>query len=204
MSTGGTIGVPIDSGELSLSTLTKEIILDRVNQITRREETSIDTLLYAVLTDITERTLCLKTQTGGTLSAGDASVSKPDDMAPGAVFSLVVDGDDLPPLTWHEYINQTRRGYIDRQNTLAFYPAVNADTTYTLYYARLHPADMDHILLPDRFTSAIVYGTASKLYENYELNEHADRMRIHYELELRRLAGYEHTAPTVRPLPMRL
>ena len=150
------------------------------------------------MTDITERMLCLKTQTGGTLSA--RCVCFQNDMA-ARIF--LVDGDDLPPLTWHEYINQTRRG-ISTVKYTGVLSRRQRDTTYTLYYARLHPADMDHILLPDRFTSAIVYGTASKLYENYELNEHADRMRIRYELELRRLAGYEHTAPTVRPLPMRL
>ena len=204
MSTNGAIGTPVDDGDLSLYTLTRAAILARVNQITGRQETSIDDLLYEVLTDLSRRTLFLADQTTGALDAGDTTIPVPLDMASPSVFGLVVNGVELPPISWHEYLSQARTGYVYHGQYLYLSPAIDQPTTYTLYYPRLHPKTSDPLLFPDRFGAAIQYGTAAKLYENYELYERADAMRIRYELEVRRLNTDSDTVAVVRPLSMRL
>ncbi len=164
--------------------ITETDILTRVNQITKREETSILSELAEVLNELSERLWAVKNSTTGTLSANTNSLACPSDFI--EVDVLEVDDEELDRITYEEFKQGYIDGYAVYDGNIYVNPTPNSSKTYTLYYFAYHAAVVSGgtISFKDKYKNAIIYGVCEKVYDNYEINDRAEYMRQKFEIEL--------------------
>jgi len=165
-------------------------ILNRVNQITKFDETDIDEILKEVLIEISVRSKYLKSSTTGTLSADTDTISNPSDMVQDGVDELYLDSDLLSIMSFADWRANKVKGYAQRGDYIYVRPTPNTDKSYTLYYSKKH-ASSTTVEYPDEFQSAIVWGCVYKLYDNYSMQDEANNAETKYERELAKLTPSE-------------
>jgi hypothetical protein len=74
-----------------------------------------------------------------------------------------------------------------RDGKIYIRPNPTSSQSYTIYYSKTHAGDADNIEFDDRYKPAIYRLVASKVYDDYEQIEKADRQRQLYRIELQRL-----------------
>ncbi len=185
--------------------ISKSTILTEVNNRTARSETDIDTILRAVLLDLTLDIPALKETAYTTTTAGQAEYSLssfPEDIRSIEVAKI----DDNTPLkrlnSFKDYLaliaDQTSADYDEPEyyivynNSIYLYPT--PDDSYTLYvYGTCLELDEDEIDLPDVYQEAIIEGCCWKLYESKGLGTHpsAQAHLQNYLLLKEQLISYE-------------
>lgn len=173
--------------------LTASEIRTRARSITKRTNTTdltndeIDDFTLEVVREISRKTLCLKNNTSGTLSASTNTISKPSDMInnEAAIDELYLDTNVLDPITFEEWrAGKICSGFAYRNGTIYVLPTPDSVKTYTLYYRKNHPSSVTTIELGDEFKMAIIYGVCQRIYEKYEQYEEALLKQQKYEKEL--------------------
>lgn len=165
----------------------KATILARINKICSRAETDIDDILLEALQEISQRTLSLKTSASGTTTEGLGYITKPTGMLESGIESVNYGGVDLKPVSWDQFIRGNIRGWCIYGNNF-YFSTLTASQAYTIYYAQIHPDDLDSILFTDEFLKAIVRLTAAKLYEKYELYDKVQAQYTLYEDALNKIS----------------
>jgi hypothetical protein len=173
----------------------KATILSRVNKICKRAETDIDDILLDALRKISRKTLALKTSSTSTTTAGQNYITKPTDMCGNTIDGLIIDAEQLGPISWDEFLSSKICGYCVYSGRIYFYPTYADSESYTLYYSQLHPSDLSSILFPDEYELAIVHLTAALLYEKYEIYDGIQAQMTLYENEIQGLMRYNDTPP---------
>lgn len=197
MSTGGQAGVLITENTALI--ILAEDILTRVNQITNRGLSSIDTELSEVLIEISRRTLCLKeTDTDNTVAAQNY-IDKPADMVNDEIFGLVVDEVVYKPISWPDFLNGVGYGYCVFGDKIYFTPTHSDAKAYTLYYPRVHPVEVTTIYIPGVYKEAVIHLTCAKIYHQYNLYDDEKVELDLYEREISNLSGHSRTPPVCKP-----
>ncbi len=163
--------------------MTESDILTRVNQITKREETSISDELAETLNELSIRTYAYKSEVSGTLSSGSNSFAVPTDFID--VQTLNFDTNNvLDRISFSEFKQGYIPGYAVHNGYIYISPTPGSDRTYTLYYFAYHPVVTSAINFADKYKNAIIYGVAQRVYDNYELYDEGTRMAQKFEIEL--------------------
>jgi len=163
--------------------ISKANILSEVNSRTGRAETSIDSLIKAILLDLTIDFPFLKREVYTSTVAGQASYIIDDFSSDNATeyFRTVLFGkiDDNEPMiefanfeAYQEAIadeTQSNWGepeyFVVYDGILYLYPTPDAQYTVTLFVTSVIN-DPDNIVLPDIFEEALIEGCCFKLYES--------------------------------------
>ena len=174
-------------------------LLTRVNQITIRSLSSIDTELSEVLLELSRRTLCLKTSETGTTVASQNYIDKPSDMVNDEIFGLVIDEVVYSPISWADFLNEVAYGYCVFGDKIYITPTHTDAKAYTLYYPKEHPAAVTTIYIPDVYKEAVIHGTCAKVYHQYNLYDDEKVELDLYEREIANLSGHSRTPPVCKP-----
>lgn len=155
--------------------LSKENILTEVNKRTARVETDIDSILKAVLLDLTIDFPFLKGEFTTPTEAGQPDYSLGDIHRKVTLVKI----DDKDPLekinTWEEYqeliAEETEsnrkepKSYIIHDRVLYVYPAPDKEYTLTIFSSYIE-RDVETIGLDDNFEEVLIEGSCFKLYES--------------------------------------
>jgi hypothetical protein len=163
-----------------------------VRQITRRDSTTelptadMTNYITEACREISVKTLSLKDETSGTLSASTDTISRPSDMidTPFAIDALYLDDVLLCEITFDEWRAGNLRGYAYRNGTIYVKPTPDNDLSYTLYYRKYHTEAVTTTALSNDLEMAIVFLTASKVYEDRELYEEAELMKQKFDRQI--------------------
>lgn len=166
----------------------------RARKITRRDnetefpDADLDVLILEACIEISERSLCIKTETTGTLAGDGTSLTAPSDMvdAESAIEEFYLDSIPLDPITFAEWRVGHMRGYAYREKVKIIYisPTSDNDRSYTLYYSKVHGVLSTNLEFDDDLKMAVVHLTCFKIYNDYELNEKAAIENAKYEREI--------------------
>jgi hypothetical protein len=168
--------------------ITSSEILNKVNQITGRGFESVDDIkvnLEEALIQIGEQGALRKTSTSGSTTAGQSYIDAPSDLL--SLEKVYIDDVLYDFITWEEYLDNCIRGVVLRDGKIYIRPNPTSSQSYTIYYSKTHAGDADNIEFDDRYKPAIYRLVASKVYDDYEQIEKADRQRQLYRIELQRL-----------------
>ncbi|MDD4924289.1 MAG: hypothetical protein PHF74_05590 [Dehalococcoidales bacterium] len=174
--------------------MTKSEILAATKIRTGRTDlTDIDTELYAVLVDMTARHAFLKDSATQALADGTPNYAFPTN-ANRILFvteSLTSNAsDDTEPvreISFNDYLYLKQSAsdegepeyYAVFNKYLYFYPTPNTTYTATIYYQKLHPSDLDSILLGDEYKECVIEGVCFKVMEGLGIG--AEDGAIHYQ-----------------------
>jgi hypothetical protein len=169
--------------------MTKAELLIRVNQITGRAETSIDTELLEVVEEIARRTCSITAESTGNATENVAYITKPADSV--MIDYVVVDGEKLDKITFSEYLQDRLNGFVERGTKIYIRPTPVSALSYTIYYRQEHPATVETISLDDKYKPAVIAFTASKIYDKYEIYDKRDAQEQLYERLLEKVSEPE-------------
>lgn len=165
----------------------------RARKITRRDNETefpnaeLDALILEACIEISERLLCIKTSTTGTLAGDGTSLAAPSDMvdAESAIEEFYLDSVVLDPLTFAEWRAGHMRGYAYREKVKTIYiaPTSDNDRSYTLYYSKVHGALSTNLEFDDDLKMAVIWLTCKRIYEDYELSDPNQAIKAEREYE---------------------
>jgi len=168
--------------------ITPAAIMSRINQITRRELTDIDSYLTTACRKIALRTGVLKASESGTVSASTNTATAPSDLlADSCVDVFYLNEEVMDNITFDEWREGKIKGYCVHSGTIYVSPTSDSDRTYTIYYSKQHPDVGDSIEFPDMYEEAIVQLVAALIYGDYEDEERESYRLNRYERELMQL-----------------
>jgi len=155
--------------------LSKETILTEVNKRTGRKETNIDSLLRAVLLDLTIDFPFLKGEFTTPTEAAQPDYTL-DDIHRKVSLVKINDKDPLEKInTWEEYqeliAEETEsnrkepKRYIIHNRVLYLWPTPDKIYTLTIFSSYIE-RDVDTIDLDDNFEEVLIEGSCFKLYES--------------------------------------
>lgn len=170
--------------------LSKETILAEVNKRTGRAETDIDSLLKAVLLDLTIDFPFLKGEFTTPTEAGQPDYSL-DDIHRKVSLVKIDDKDPLEKInTWEEYqeliVEETEanrkepKHYIIHNRVVYLYPTPDKIYTLTIFSSYIE-RDVETIDLDDNFEEVLIEGSCFKLYESKGLGS-SPQARVHLDL----------------------
>lgn len=163
----------------------------RVRKITRRDnetefpDTDLDVLILEACREISKRTLCLKTDTTGTLAGDGDSLTAPTDMvkSDSAIEEMYLSSNLMDRITFAEwqagrtngspsylypyYYQGKISGIAYRDGTIYVMPSSGNDRNYELYYSKFHGALSTNLEFDDDLKMAVVWLTCKKVYDNY-------------------------------------
>lgn len=172
---------------ISISDLKTEI-----RSITRRDNTTaftdaeLNALLLEACIEISQRLMCLKGDTSGTLAASGTTIAKPSDMVDSedAIDAFYLDSNLEDPLTFEEWRAGFMTGYAYRDETIYISPSSTNTRDYNLYYRKLHAALSTNLEFIDQLKGAVKWLTMKKVYQRHEQFEQAIVAEREYEREL--------------------
>jgi hypothetical protein len=182
---------------------TEATLLVRVKRRTRRDELAVlgdnsnaDFTFYVKESArrLSQDSLSLRGSASGQLLASNNTISIPSDMidSTDAIDGFTLGSStnsnydpELDIITWEEYLNAAKDGYVLRNKVLYVRPFPDTNRNYNLYYRKFHGSSVSTLEFDDKYLEAHITLICKMVYEDLELVNKADEQELKYQRELK-------------------
>lgn len=188
--------------------ITEATLLTRVKKRTRRDELAVlgdnsnaDFTFYMNLAvrRLSQDSLSLRGSASGSLSADTNTINIPSDMidSTSGIDGISLgsstdtrDDPELDELSWEEYMQNARKGYVLRDKVIYIRPFQNTTRTYVLYYRKFHGTSVVTLEFDDKYEECLVPLLCHYVYADLGRNfkQAADAEELEYKRKLGEVA----------------
>jgi hypothetical protein len=183
---------------------TEATLLTRVKKRTKRDELSVigdnsnaDFTFYTKESarKLSQDSLSLRGSASGSLSADSNTISIPSDMidGTGSIDGITLgsttnsrNDPSLDPISWEEYLQGAKEGYVLRNKVIYVRPFPDTDRTYNLYYRKFHGSSVTTLEFDDKYQESHITLICKMVYEDLGpgWSARADEQELKYKREL--------------------